>query len=407
MLSFARTFANGLLSATIDDLLTAMVSTHTETSTPKFETPNAKIISLNHQLAYESFGDTILGACLRLKRLIRTETHYEVYDAESLSDGNQKYEVRAYNLRGLSLKVRNYRIRNLKRASARSSCIGSLEQGGKKWLVLADPQADLIPESSGACSPLWSTRDEYERAFPVLESHKPDDSEKIEKEALQDRVVVEAYDVSFEKALEDELSKRLDAKQALEVIDRVRERLVASSKPCHPDDKIRPMSEKQKKPKSPEQAKRLRDRQRLSRQTKRRVKTALRLVANGDNMSQTVDTASEPPTETSLGKENNHGPADKTFAIQIRNQLRRLLRTPFNRMKMHDYPTSAYGHICPNELWGDDSCLSELEGAHEWLRELLEAADETLYYQLQKYLDRHYVCSTCLYRIHSERCVFE
>ena len=299
-----------------------MVSTYTETPNPKYKIPNAKSISLNHQLAYESFGDTILGACVRLKRLLPTETHYEVYDAESLSDRNQKYEVRAYNLRGLSLKVRNYKIRNLKRASARSSCIGSLEQGGKKWLVFADPRADLVPEPSGDCSPLWSTRDEYDRAFPVLEPRRLSNCENSEKEAFQDGVVGESYEVSFAKALEDELSKRLDAKQAPEVINRVRERVVASSKSYHPEDKITPMSEKQKKPKSPEQAKRLRDRQRLSRQTKRRAKTALRLGANGDNMSQTVDTASEPPTETSLGNENNHGPADKTIAIQLQKSIR-------------------------------------------------------------------------------------
>ena len=226
--------------------------------------------------------DTILGACLRLKRLLRTEPHYEVYDAECLSDGAQKYEVRAYNLRGLSLKLRNYRIRNLKRASARSSCIGSLEQGGKKWLIFADPQADLIPEPSGDCSPLWSTRGDYERAFPVLEPPRPHKPEQPEMEAFQDGEIVEEYDASFEKALEEELSK-LDAHQALEVINRVRERLVASSKFCHNDHTVTPLSKKQKKMKSPEQAKRLRDRQRLSREKKRMAKTALN--ANSDNSS--------------------------------------------------------------------------------------------------------------------------
>ena len=150
-----------------------MVSIHTETSSPKFGTPNAKSTSLNHLLAPESFVDTILGACLRLKRLLRKEPHYEVYAADSLSDGNQKYEVRAYDLRGLSLKVRNYRIRNLKRASARSSCIGSFEQGGKQWLVFADAGANLVPEPFRDYGPPWSTKEEYDRAFPVLEPRRP------------------------------------------------------------------------------------------------------------------------------------------------------------------------------------------------------------------------------------------
>ena len=283
-----------------------MASTFTETSSPKIESPSAKIISLNHLLAPESFVDTILGACLRLKRLVRAESYCEVYDAESLSDGNQKYEVRAYNLRGLSLKVRQYSIRNLKRASARSSCIGSLDQRGKKWLVFANARADLVPEPFEDCGPLWRTRDEYERAFPILEPHKPHNSEKIEKEALQDRVVVESYDASFEKALEEELSKRLGAIQAIEVIDRLRERLVASFKSCHHDDKITSISEKTKKPKSQEQAKRLRDRQRLSRQTKRTAKATLKIAAKSDSMRQTLDMTSGPRTEALAGNQNDH-----------------------------------------------------------------------------------------------------
>ncbi|KAK0509952.1 hypothetical protein JMJ35_007346 [Cladonia borealis] len=311
-------------NAPIDDLLTAMVSTYTETSSPKFKTPNAKSISLNHLLAYESFVDTILGACLRLKRLLRTEPHYEVYDAESLSDGNQKYEVRAYNLRGLSPKVRNYKIRNLKRASTRSSYIGSLEQGGKKWLVFADPRADLVPEPSRDSSPLWSTRDEYERAFPVLEPHKPDNLEETEKEALQDGVVIESYEASFAKALEEELLKRLDTYQTLEVIERLREQLMASFQPCHHDDKLTPMSEKRKESKSPGQAKRLRDRQRLSRQTRRKAKAALRTGATGDSMPQTLGMTSGPPTEAFSENECNYVATSHTIDNQTQEDFERL-----------------------------------------------------------------------------------
>ena len=343
-----------------------MVSTHTETSSPKVETPNAKSISLNHLLAPESFIDTILGACLRLKRLLRTESHYEVYDAESLSDKNQKYEVWAYNLRGLSLKVRNYRVRNLKRASARSSYIDALEQGGKKWLVFADAGADLVPEPFRDCQPLWCTKEEYDRAFPVLEPRRPYNSEHIEMEAFQDGVTVEAYDTSFEKALEGELSK-LDAYQALEVINRVRERLVASSKSCHNDGTVTPVPLKQKKIKSPEQAKRLRERQRLSREQKRMAKTALRLSANGDSISQTLDMAPEPPTETSSANEINHVDADKTIAIEVQEDIKNLLLCSFCCMVMHgqwvtirNYPY-LFGFACLREVGGGHLCLRELE----------------------------------------------
>ena len=293
-----------------------MVSTYTETSSPRSQTPNAKNISLNHLLAPESFVDTILGAYLRLKRLLRIEPHYEVYDAESLSDKSQKYGVRAYNLRGLSPKIRNYRLRNLKRASARSSYIDTLEQGGKKWLIFADDGADHVPEPFRDCDPLWCTREEYYRAFPALEPRRPYNPEKTEKEAFQDAVTLEAHDDSFEKALEAELS-RLNPYQALEVIDRVRERLVASSKSCHNDDTVKSLSVKQKKTKSPEQAKRLRDRQRHSRQKTRMAKTALKLGANSDSFPQTLGMAPETLTETSSGNETSHVAADETVAIQV------------------------------------------------------------------------------------------
>lgn len=247
-----------------------------------------------------------------------------MYDAESLSDGNQKHEVRAYNLRGLSPKARKYRNRNLNRAEGRSSWIRSLEQGGKKWLVYADAPADLVPEPSRDCGPLWCIKEDYDRAFPVLEPCRPYNSEKTEEEALQDGLIVETYDASFEKALEEELSK-LDAYQALEVVDRVRERLVASFKPCHNGDKITPLSEKRRKIRSPEQAKRVSDRQRLSRQTKRRANAALKTGENSDSMGQTLDMTSGPRTEAFLGKENNHVATNHTIGNQLHKDPQRCL----------------------------------------------------------------------------------
>ena len=297
-----------------------MVSTHTETPSPMFETSSAKSISLTHLLAPESFVDTILGACLRLKRLLRTEAHYEVYDAECLSDKSQKYEVRAYNLRGLSPNVRNYRIRNLKRASARSSYIESLEQRGKKWLVFADAGAELVPEPFVDCQPLWCTREEYDRAFPVLEPRRPYNSGKPEKEAFQDGGTIEAYSGSFANALKGEVSESVKY-QALELLSTFPECLVASSKVCHNDDKITPLSEKRKKIKSPEQAKRLRDRQRLSRQKKRLAKTALRLGANSDSMSQPLDITSEPAIETSSENKNNPVATDQTIDNRLQEDF--------------------------------------------------------------------------------------
>ena len=341
----------------MDDLLTAMVSTYTETSSPKFRTPNAKRTSLNHLLAPKSFVDTILGACLRLKRLLRTEPHYELYDAEPLSDGNQKYEVRAYDLRGLSLKVRNYKIRNLKRASARSSCVGSLEQGGKIWVIFADAGADLVPEAFRDCDPLWCTKEEYDRAFPVLEPSRPYNFEKNEKEALQDGAVVEAYNPSFEKLLEEELSQRMDTHQTL--VDRLPERLVALFNSFHNEDKTTTLLENQKKIKSPEQAKRLRDRQRRSRQTKRMAKTALRLGANSDSMARTIDMASEPPTERSSEDENNHVAVDNSIVIQVQDDPERKFLCDICRMTKRNH---LFGYACLSEFEGKYSCSKSFGG---------------------------------------------
>lgn len=200
-----------------------------------------------------------------------------------------------------------------------------------KWLVFADAGADLVPEPFQEYDPFWSTKEEFDRAFPVLEPRRP---YKAETEAFQDGVTVESYDASFEKALKGELSN-WDACQALELINRVREPLVALSKLCHTDDTVTPLSEKQKKIKSPEQAKRLRDRQRLSRQRKRTAKTALRLAANSDSMSQTLDMTSEPAIETSSGNENNRVAIDQTIDNQLQEDFEDCL-CYICRMTLHD-----------------------------------------------------------------------
>ena len=257
-----------------------MASPHSETSSTKLVALNAESNSVEHLLAYESFTDTILGTCLRLKRLVRTKSHYGVYYAESLSDGNQEYEVRAYNLRRLSVKERNYKIRNLKRASARSSCIGSLDQGGKRWLVFTDTRLELTPEPVRDYGPLWRTKEEYDRAFPVLEPQNPYNSDNSEDEPPQNEAVAEAFNARVEKALTEEPLKNPGIYQ---VIDEPRELLVTSFNSCHHYKETTSLSEERKKIKSPEQEKRLRDRHRLSRQTKGRAKAALKTVKTLEN----------------------------------------------------------------------------------------------------------------------------
>ena len=212
-------------------------------SGPGLGATNAKRKSLNHLIPYESFIDTILGGCLRLKGLLRNEPHYEVYVAGSLSDRDHKFVVRAYILRGLAVRVRDYKIRNLKRASARSSCIGSLDQGGKRRLAFTDSRVELAPEPFRDCGLLWRTKEEYDRAFPVLEPLKPYNSENTEKNTPQEETVVEACSARVEKAPEEEPLKHPGAYR---VIDGLCELLVTSFNSCHHYKEITSLSEERK-----------------------------------------------------------------------------------------------------------------------------------------------------------------
>ena len=344
----------------------------------RFGATNARKHSLNYLVPYESFIDTILGGCLRLKGFLRTEQHYEVYDAESLHDETQKYEVRAYDLRELPPKVRNYRIKNLKRASARSSCVGSLKQGGKKWLVFADVPADLVQQPFRNCGPTWCTKEEYARAFPVTEPSRPYDPKKTEKKALQDGAVVEAYDPSIEKALEEELSQRLDARQTL--VDRVPERLVALSKPCHEDNEMIHLSEKQKKLKSPEQAKRLRDRQRLSRQERRKAKAVLKMGETINTIPQTLDMTSGPPIEIESAEQKKR-PRDRQ---QLSRQERRKAKAA---LKMGETSNSIPQTL---DMTSGPPTKTSSENEHDHV-----AADKSIAIQVQEDLERRFLCDIC------------
>ena len=66
---------------------------------PRAERVNPR--SLTAQIPSENFNGTMLGQSLRLTRFIRNEAHGDVYAAEDLFSSN-KYEVKAYTLRGIS-----------------------------------------------------------------------------------------------------------------------------------------------------------------------------------------------------------------------------------------------------------------------------------------------------------------
>ena len=268
-------------------------------SGPRYRASNAQTNSLNHLIPYEAFIDAIIGCCFRLKGLLRTELHYEVYAAESISDRNQKFEARAYSLRGLTPRERNYRVRNLGRASGHPSCIASLDQVGKKWLVFACCQDGLLSSPPKSHDPFYSTgegygRDDYESAFPSLDTCKPCGYKGTDKEGIKTDTAAVTYDHNFEKALEEELLTKRDAAQALDVVDRLRERVVAWFEPCPGGQKEIMKPGKQTKKKSPEQLQRASDRQRLKRQAKRLAKKS---YVDSKTISGTIDRVAAPEVE--------------------------------------------------------------------------------------------------------------
>ena len=127
--------------------------------------------SLAHLINYENYQGAFLGQYLRLQGLIRSETHCDVHKATSIFNEGEIYEARAYTLRGVSSKERMYRVRNLKKRAAQPSFLGSLEQGGRKWLVFSGGFSDLrpvspeLPEKGGKA---WRDRIDFERSFPRL-----------------------------------------------------------------------------------------------------------------------------------------------------------------------------------------------------------------------------------------------
>lgn len=125
-------------------------------------------------IPHENFIGAILGASFRLLGLERSESHGDVYLVEELNHSDNRYEAKAYLLRGLPKKLYDYRIRNLKKLSSKPSFVCSINQYGKKFIVNERPRTVV---ASATPSPLKGLKlgamgrrgsPEFQEAFPEL-----------------------------------------------------------------------------------------------------------------------------------------------------------------------------------------------------------------------------------------------
>ena len=237
--------------------------------------------SAEHTIPYENFIGTMLGQSIRLLGLLRHESHGDVYAAEHLSE-QLKYEVKAYKIRGVSEKDREYRIRNLKRLSCKPSFVGSLEQSGMKWVIsycepLEGPK--LLLKYRGPNPRNWA---KYATEFPSL-------AQGVKKSPFQEFIISDVVTANHLKNIWVHDTKRI-------VMDELKTETVRISSSCwvpslatrlitrliesHPswsDEKLA-MSQTRdsEKRRTPEQIERKRERQRLARKAKRLQQAACR-----------------------------------------------------------------------------------------------------------------------------------
>ena len=155
---------------------------------------------------------------------------------------------------------------------------GSLEQAGKKWVVLTKAPIGLelhISMQCGPVCPVWRTKEEYESTFPVLGKSKPPTYRAADLGiSWRDALAGDSYNASFATALEEELAKKLYSNRLLQVINLLRKRMVGAHASSPQNETYVPLPERRIKVKSLEQKIRAREGQRLARQAKRMSKAS-------------------------------------------------------------------------------------------------------------------------------------
>lgn len=142
------------------------------------ETNQGLFNPLHAILPYENFIGSVLGRSFRISRFIRSETHGNVYAVEGLSPAAFAYQARAYTLRGMPPKIREYRVRNLKKFASKPSFVCSFDQHGKKFVINlvgeTKEQFFTTAQSKGTKACEFGTAQQkhtpdYDEAFPKLQ----------------------------------------------------------------------------------------------------------------------------------------------------------------------------------------------------------------------------------------------
>ncbi|MCJ1396355.1 hypothetical protein MMC18_009245 [Xylographa bjoerkii] len=191
--------------------------------------------------------------------LLRHEPHADLYAAEHLSEQIQ-LTVKAYLIRGVSKKDREYRVRNLKRLTDKPSFVGSLEQSGRKWLIFFREPAETPKPARKYCGP---DRRNWSRCVPdIFLAYRP-----------KDLSAHGTYKIMMEE-LEAETARISSFCSQPSLAARLISRLIESN-PSWSDGKLAmSQASEARKPKSPEQIDHVRERQRLARKAKRLQKAA-------------------------------------------------------------------------------------------------------------------------------------
>ena len=118
-------------------------------------------------IPYESHIGTVIGSRFILRGFVCSKICYDLHVAEGLNTG-MKYIAKAFAIHGTKDKERGSRVKNLKRNFAKTSCVASIDQNGKKWLFfLASSHSDI--EDDVSPNPLiWLGKQQYQRHFPSL-----------------------------------------------------------------------------------------------------------------------------------------------------------------------------------------------------------------------------------------------
>ncbi|KAF7506732.1 hypothetical protein GJ744_011456 [Endocarpon pusillum] len=118
-------------------------------------------------IPYESHIGAIIAGYFVLRGFIRAEPCYDVHAAKGFNT-DMKYIAKAYSISGQKGKVREYRLKNLKRNVAKASCVASIDQNKIKWVFFpmsSDPNTQINTSSDP-----WALhgKQQYQRHFPSL-----------------------------------------------------------------------------------------------------------------------------------------------------------------------------------------------------------------------------------------------